>query len=431
MTTASHATKRVFLFLQGPHGPFFHQLSQQLRTAGARVWRVGFNAGDSVFWPDKKTYIPYRDNPEKWAETFEDILKEKRVTDLALYGDARTIHSQAIKIAKAQGLRVHIFEEGYLRPYWITYERDGSNGNSELMDLSIDDMDFAQQTYSFDAPVPPSHWGDLRQHVFYGALYHWFVMTCNHGYPAFQPHRALTVSEEFRLYIKRLSLMPLHAVDRRIASLRVKLGKFPYHLALLQLEHDASFQTHGPFTKQAEFAEAVLSGFAAGAPSHHHIVFKAHPLEDGRSPLRSDIRRLAKKYGLTGRVHFIGGGKLAALLDEARTAVTVNSTAGQQALWRGVPLKIFGTCVYDKDLLISRQKLVDFFAAPKRNDPKAYRIFRDFLLSTSQIPGSFYASRGRRQLLRRIGDLMLLPVGPYELARPKSEAVRQHIYLVR
>ena len=33
---------RVFLFLQGPHGPFFHRLGRMLRLAGAEVWRVGF-----------------------------------------------------------------------------------------------------------------------------------------------------------------------------------------------------------------------------------------------------------------------------------------------------------------------------------------------------------------------------------------------------
>mgnify|MGYP003138512366 FL=1 len=43
------AENRSFLFLQGPHGPFFHRLGQMLRAAGADVWRVGFNQGDSAF----------------------------------------------------------------------------------------------------------------------------------------------------------------------------------------------------------------------------------------------------------------------------------------------------------------------------------------------------------------------------------------------
>jgi capsular polysaccharide export protein len=53
-----------------------------------------------------------------------------------------------------------------------------------------------------------------------------------------------------------------------------------------------------------------------GAPAHHHLVFKAHPLEDGRIPLRADIRRAAQRRNIADRVHFVRGGKLAPLLDE-------------------------------------------------------------------------------------------------------------------
>ena len=40
--------QKTFLFLQGPHGPFFHRLGKMLRAAGAEVWRVGFNAGEAA-----------------------------------------------------------------------------------------------------------------------------------------------------------------------------------------------------------------------------------------------------------------------------------------------------------------------------------------------------------------------------------------------
>ena len=46
------ANRRVFLFMQGPHGPFFASLAARFRDTGAEVWRVGFNAGDQAFWRD-------------------------------------------------------------------------------------------------------------------------------------------------------------------------------------------------------------------------------------------------------------------------------------------------------------------------------------------------------------------------------------------
>lgn len=423
-------TKRHFLFLQGPHGPFFHRLGMMMRTAGCAVSRVGFNAGDRAFWFGKPGYIPFTGGPDDWADTFTAILDQRDITDIVLYGDTRPIHAEAVVIAKDRGLTVHVFEEGYMRPYWVTYERDGSNGHSRLMDLSLDDMQQALALSDLEVPTPPAHWGDMRQHVFYGALYHWFVMFLNHAYRRGARHRDLPVTTEAYLYSKRLILMPWIAIDRMIASMRIRHGGFPYHLVLMQLEHDASFQKHSPFTRISEFIDVVMAGFAEGAPLHHHLVFKAHPLENDRSPIRRLIREAAAKHKVGNRVHYVRGGKLAKLLDQARTAVTVNSTAGQQVLWRGIPLKVFGQAVYSKPAFVSEQPLAAFFANPSRPDSRAYKDYRRFLLETSQVPGGFYAARGRRQLLRQVVDMMLAPEDPYDALKAGKTPPRQPLRMV-
>lgn len=429
MTQASQGT-RVFLFLQGPHGPFFNKLGRMLRAAGADVWRVGFNAGDRAFWFHPSTYIPFRGTVEDWPKTFAGLIEAKGVTDIVLYGDTRPIHAEAVKAARARGLMIHVFEEGYMRPYWVTYERGGTNGNSRLMDLSIEDMQKALALSDMEAPLPPAHWGDMRQHIFYGALYHWFVMFRNGQYRNFRPHRSLTVTKEFQLYLKRLLLMPFQAIDRRLATARIVLGGFPYHLALLQLEHDSSFQMHSPFSTMTEFLAEIVEGFAAGAPRHHHLVIKAHPLEDGRVNVRRALRKLARDHGISKRVHYVRGGKLAQLLTDARSAVTVNSTAAQQVLWRGIPLKVFGRAVYDKPEFVSKQPLREFFAGAARPDGRAYKDYRRFLLETSQVPGGYYSASARRQLLRQVVDMMLSPEDPYDAFKSGTAAPRQQLRLV-
>ncbi len=401
-----------------------------LRTAGAKVWRVGFNAGDRAFSFSDKGFLPYTGSPEDWPETFCSLVEDYQVTDLVLYGDTRPIHETAIEIARKLGLTVHVFEEGYMRPYWVTYERGGTNGNSRLMDMSIDQMREALERSDLDVPEPPAHWGDMRQHVFYGALYHWFVMFRNREFRNFRPHRELTVAVEAALYTKRLLLMPVIALNRMIATTRVRFGGFPYHLVLLQLEHDASFLRHSPFDKMEDFIEVVIDGFAKGAAPHHHLVFKAHPLENDRSPTRANIKRIAQEMGVADRIHYIRGGKLARLLDSARTAVTVNSTAAQQVLWRSIPLKVFGAAVYDKPEFVSTLPLADFFAQPGRPDNRAYRDYRQFLLETSQIPGGFYSARGRRQLLRQVVDMMLEDDDPYDALRSGKIAPRQSLRII-
>jgi capsular polysaccharide export protein len=416
--------------LQGPHGPFFHQLGKMLRRAGATVWRVGFNAGDRAFWFDRKSYIPYHGTAEQWPDRFAKLVAEKGVTDIVLYGDTRPIHAEAIKYARAAGITVHVFEEGYLRPFWVTYEREGSNGHSRLMDLSVDDMRQALAQSDMDSHLPPAHWGDMRQHVFYGALYHWFVMFRNGEYRNFRRHRELPVSREFSLYLNRLLLTPLHILERSLATFRIRNGGFPYHIALLQLEHDSSFQMHSPFDTMTDFLALTIDGFAKGAPGHHHLVIKAHPLENGRHPLKKEVARLAQTSGVSDRVHFVRGGKLARLLNEARSAVTVNSTAGQQVLWRGIPLKVFGKAVYAKPEFVSEQPLAEFFATARRPDLPAYRDYRRFLLETSQLPGGYYAARGRRQLLRHVVDMMLSREDPYDALASGTAAPRQQLRLV-
>ena len=420
----------IYLFLQGPHGPFFHRLGKMLTAAGARVWRVGFNRGDRAFWPGTASYIPFKGNSDTWDPAFRRIVASKGITDLVLYGDTRPIHAKAVAIARTLGLRVHVFEEGYLRPHWVTYERGGSNGNSRLMDLSVAQMQAALAQSDMDLPDAPAHWGDMRQHMFWGALYHWFVLTGFWDYRHFRPHRALSVGQEFLLYIKRLVLLPLHRWERMIATFRIQQGGAPYHLVLLQLEHDASFQMHSPFSTMTEFLTQVVEGFAKGAHRHHHLVFKAHPLEDGRVPVAREIRRLAALHGLVKRVHFVQGGKLAQLLNHARTAVTVNSTAAQQVLWRGLPLKVFGAAVYAKPEFVSTQTLPDFFGQPTRPDSRAYRDYRHFLLETSQVPGGFYSTRGRRELLRQVVDMMLQAEDPYDALTSGNAAPRQQLRLV-
>ncbi len=419
-----------FLFLQGPHGPFFDRLGGMLRAAGAEVWRVGFNRGDQAFWSDDSHFIAYTGPQEDWATTVDAIFGNHRITDIVLYGDTRQVHTAAIAAAKARDIRIHVFEEGYLRPYWVTYERGGSNGNSALMDKSVRQMRRELAGLDLDLPDAPTRWGDMRQHVFYGALYHAYVLLRNARYANFRPHRALTVRQEFNLYVKRLLTMPARKALRYGLTRRIKRGGYPFHLVLLQLDHDSSFIEHSPFADMTEFLELVIEGFSKGAPAHHHLVFKGHPLEDGRTELRPAIAGLARKFGVAGRVHYVPGGKLAMLLNHARTAVTVNSTAAQQALWRGLPLKVFGAAVYAKPEFVSEQTLPEFFANPSRPDSKAYRDYRHYLLETSQITGGFYSQKGRQELLRQVVDMILAEHDPYDALRMGAAAPRQQLRLV-
>jgi len=142
------------------------------------------------------------------------------------------------------------------------------------------------------------------------------------------------------------------------------------------------------------------------------------------------MRRLGTKHGLSERLHLITGGKLARLLDGAESAVTVNSTSAEQALWRGLPLKALGQAIYARPEFTSPQSLQAFFAAPDPPDHETYLTYRRYLLQTSQVSGGFYSRSGRRAALRRLPDMMLAPQDPYVTFENQAASTRQQIRIV-
>ncbi len=406
-------TERSFLFLQGPHGRFFSDLAGVLCQAGCKINRIGFNAGDAFFWKHKDCYTPFVGAGADWSEFLKTYLDKTPITDLVLYGDTREIHATARALATERGIKIHCFEEGYLRPYWITYEQNGVNGNSPLMDMSIEQIRMRLQETEKAIPEAPAQWGALWHHIYLGAIYHWLILFMNRRYSAYKSHRDVSVAYEWWLHIQRLTKLPFTGLVNRRKARQLETSGANYHVVLMQLAHDTSFVEHSDFGSVGEFVELVMRGFAKGAPKHHKLVFKFHPLEDGRANLPKLLRDSAERHGIARRVVYLDAGKLGPLLDRATSAVTVNSTAGQQALWRGMPLRIFGRCVYDKPELVSSQPIDQFFALPRQPDRTAYLDFRQYLLETSQFTGGFYTARGRAQVLREVVEVMLHDLDPY------------------
>ena len=405
---------RHFLFLQGPHGPFFRQLGQALRKAAHTVSRIGINAGDEAEWRGAGSYRAWYAPLSDWGTELKSYIRSEGVNDIVFYGEARPFHRDVAALGQELGVGVHVFEEGYLRPYWITYERGGVNGSSELMNLALAEIRAALPPKDTPILAAPDQWGTTYRHALAGALYHFNVVLGRGRYPRFEPHRGASVGRELRLNLRKLVLHPVTALRRRFAMRALRATGAPYHLALLQLGHDASVQMHSPYDAILPFMADVSEAFAAGAPLHHHLVFKTHPFDDGREPIAAEALRLSRVHRLSGRVHVVVGGPLARLLDAAESAVTINSTAAQQALWRALPVHAMGRAIYARPSLVSQQPLKDFFAAPDGPDHGAYLDLRRFLLMTSQIKGSYYTGLGRADVLREVVDKMLIPESPYE-----------------
>lgn len=421
---------RKFLFLQGPHGPFFRQLAAKIALTGAEVCRIGFNRGDAVFWGGKSGFTLFNGQPEDRADFLETYLDSLGITDIVLYGDSRPLHAKARLIAKQRGLTIHCFEEGYLRPYWATYERGGASGHSALMNMNMDEIRRVMGEESSELAQVPAQWGSTWHHAYYGFLHHFLLTIPGMRFRHYRPHRQVSVVTELWFSIRKLVSMPLHGLHRMMRTRRLLRDGAIYHLVLLQLSHDASLREHSNFNSVEEFINEVVAEFTKGAPSHHKLIFKTHPFEDGREPLPKIVRQTALRAGITDRVSYIPGGKLGPLLDGANSTVTVNSTVAQQALWRNLPVYALGSSVFSKPELISDQTLAAYLAMPDAPDAGAYSCYRRFPLETSQISGGYYTQRGRAELLRRLVDLMLAKDDPYVAVMNADVPPRKNLKLM-
>lgn len=406
---------RRFLLLGGPFGPFFRQLGQVLAARGAEIHRVNLHAADAINWGFSPAVRFNRPHGE-WPGWLARHIGDTGITDIVVYGDCQYYNRSALEVARRLGVTRHVFELGYFRPDWITYEKDGVNGHSSLPR----DPDAIRREAEQAVPVPvpvkigaitPYHVSySIRDFVsdFFGRpaffRYHWPYL---HGPLA----QALgTVARVVRIQLSR------GRQRRQIAELRREAR--PYYLCLLQREGDSQILFHSAFGSVAGFYEAVMQDFARNAPANTLLVFKNHPLDPGVQNHGRRIWRMARVLGIEARIRFFDGGNLAELARPARGVITINSTAGISTIQFGVPTIALGSAIYNLDGLTHQSGLAAFWREPQRPDLDLFRAFQRLVHDRTQINGSYYAPRGRRLALAACAErLMAAPVAATQEAR--------------
>jgi len=111
--------RRDVLLLQGPIGPFFSRFATDLEARGFRVTKINFNGGDRFFWRGSNA-LDYTGTLDDWEAWIERLLINRDIGRIYLFGDCRSYHRIAREVARRRGVRVFVFEEGYIRPNFIT-----------------------------------------------------------------------------------------------------------------------------------------------------------------------------------------------------------------------------------------------------------------------------------------------------------------------
>lgn len=381
------------MFLQGVCSPFFSRLADALRELGHDVRKVNFTMGDRVYWRGggATSYRgPMAGLPDFYAQQFH----RHGTTDIVLFGDCRPVHRAAIDIAQRHNLRVHVYEEGYFRPFWITLEKGGVNGHSKLprdpewYKAQAKNIPLFGNGETFSAPF----WKRAAYDVGYNF---WAGMNpfFHKGVQSHVPYSPLT---EYLGYLRRgIRVKCYERASRRVeAELITEAQTKPFFLMPLQLANDAQIIHHSPFENMAAAMHMALQSFARFAPVNSRFAVKIHPLDPGLVNYRFLLKRKASELGIGDRTFYLESGNLPALLTATAGVVTVNSTVGGSSLIHNRPTIALGTALYNLPGLTFQGGLDQFWKYGQGPDSNFYRNFRNVVIAHCQVNGGFYSESG-------------------------------------
>lgn len=402
--------RRAFLFLQGPHGSFFRRLGDRLSWEGHRVERINFNAGDRHHWGAGGH--DFTDGEDEWPLFIDRFMEAYGITDLVLYGDCRPLHHAAHGIARLRGCRIHVFEEGYIRPDFMTLERDGVNGNSTL---SRDpDAYLAEAAALPPAPQLPAIAGSFKRRLRETMSYHWLMTTRWAQFRHYKNHRPMKTLAEAAGWLWKWAKRPR---DRRRSAAALKaLGDQPFFCFPLQLASDAQIRIHSPFADMTTAIRYVVRSFARHAPADTLLVIKQHPLAADMVNYERIVRREAEQAGIVTRVLYVERANIDSLVARALGVVTVNSTTGTLALRQGTPTKVLGQAVYDMPRITHQGSLDAFWAHPVAPEPEVYDAFCRVLRERCLVHGGYHSEEGLERLVDGSARRLLADDEPSPLA---------------
>ncbi|EKF0084333.1 capsule biosynthesis protein [Campylobacter coli] len=374
---------KTVLLLQGPVGTFFHRLAIKMKKNKTKVFKLNFNGGDFLFYPSGKRCKC----DEKDLENFyENFFKEKKIDAIVMYNDCRLIHAKAIKVAKGLGIGIWIFEEGYLRPYCITFEKDGVNANSSLPRDKNFYLSCNILTKESIKEIP----GGFKFMAFSAFLYWLFSFLLAPFFNNKLHHRTL-YPFEFLFWFRSLYREYLYKFTEKKLNQKIYSLEKKYFLAILQVYNDTQIKHH--YKKSIEeFIEELILSFANHTRAKSYLVFKHHPMDRGYRNYSKLINELSQKYHVEGRIFYVHDTYLPTLLKNALGCITINSTVGLSAILEGCPTKVCGNAFYDFEGLAYPKKLQFFWreAHAYKPNPSLVINFKNYLLNTNQFNGNFY-----------------------------------------
>lgn len=377
------------LLIQGPMGSFFKLLGKNFEERGANVFHIGLNFGDMLF-SAKHNYIPYKGTKDDWSVFIDAFCRTNNIDMLFVFGDCRFYQSVALQKAEKIGIETYVFEEGYVRPYFITLERHGVNSFSKVPRNKAFYKGLNLQSLNNTKPVCPNN--KAYKQAFSAMVYYFVGNKFNFLYPYYKHHRDFSwVNEAFFGIRSWLRKYKYKFTERRLINEFIIPQHKNYFLVPLQTHNDSQVVTHSNFCGIKNFINEVMFSYAQSS-CEELLVIKHHPVDRGRKDYFSFITKRAEFYGVKNRVKVIYDVHLPTCLKGAKGVVTINSTVGLSALYHKTPVKVLGEAIYDIDGITDQANLVDFWRNPTPPDKEIFTNFYHYIIDKTQLNLAFYGN---------------------------------------
>jgi capsular polysaccharide export protein len=255
------------LLLMGPIGLFFARLCRYLRGCGIPVTKVIFPLHEFGF--PHETVVPFRGSMEEWLPFLRHLLQEKGIHQIFMYGDFIIPHRIAIEEAQRAGVEAWVFELGYIRPNFVTLERDRVNARSNLnQPVAFYHHLPAVSSLPGGRMDPGCRWRKIWKAPTF--IQHAFTR-----YRIIEGEHKLQPSPRFLWCQLRGSWRYwLYRVQERTIKRRL-LDHLSFFLVVLQVSSDSQIQMGSPYRGMHDFIEAVIRSFAANAHASDHLAIHA------------------------------------------------------------------------------------------------------------------------------------------------------------
>lgn len=387
---------------------FFKRLSKDLRKVAKSVHKINFNGGDWIFYPFGA--VNYTGKPGEIGNFLKDYIVQNDIDAVVVFNDCKPVHRIAKKAIQNLKVDLYVFEQGYIRPDFITFEKGGVNGYSSLPK----DANFYKRI-DLSKKIDITEIGEVSMYRFlYSTVYYLFFNLLK---PIFKSSDfSVPKINKYALGLLKGRFLKFYYDKIQNSKIENFINKYKnnYYFVPLQMSVDSQIRMHSPYQDVYEFIEDILVSFSSHAPKDTYLVFKHHPFDLGLNDYTDYIYKRSLMLGISDRVKYFKSGCIDLLIANSIGCVMVNSTCGMTALRHRKPLKIMGNAIYDIDGIVYKNALNNFWQDSFVFIPDSNLIenFTSYVILNTQANGSFYRkiTKENRCGIKFFSDTFMYPI---------------------